>query len=95
MKKIAISALAALIVLKSQIVQACDACQKQQPKILKDVAHGAGPEGNFDYVIVGFIALITLLTLAYSLKYLFWPGEKQKNHIKLLDLSPIENGSTK
>ncbi|MET3037205.1 hypothetical protein ABXT08_13930 [Chryseobacterium sp. NRRL B-14859] len=62
--------------------QACDACDLQQPKITRNLTHGPGPESNWDWLIVGGMALITLVTLFYSLKFLIRPGEKNKQHIK-------------
>lgn len=70
------------MLLLAQPVWACDACQKQQPKILQNVAHGAGPQSNWDYVIVWSIVIITLLTLFFSVKYLVKPGERSNAHIK-------------
>lgn len=61
---------------------ACEACKKQQPKITSAFTHGAGPTSNWDWVIVAVIAIITLATLIYSIKYLVAPGEKNANHIK-------------
>jgi hypothetical protein len=68
-------------------VRACAACQKQQPKILQNIAHGAGPESNWDYVIVWSIVAITIFTLFFSIKYLVRPGERQSDHIKHLGLT--------
>lgn len=61
---------------------ACPVCEKQQPKILQGITHGTGPESNWDYVIVGAAVLVVLLTLFYTLKWLFRPGEEGDNHIK-------------
>ena len=67
---------------------ACPVCEKQQPKILRGVAHGAGPDNNWDYLIVGVITVVVLITLYYSMKWLVRPGEDTPNHIKrnVLDL---------
>jgi len=67
---------------------ACPVCEKQQPKVLRGVAHGAGPDNNWDYLIVGVIAVIVLITLYYSMKWLVRPGEDTPGHIKrnVLDL---------
>ena len=67
---------------------ACPVCEKQQPKVLRGVAHGAGPDNNWDYFIVGVIAVIVLITLYYSMKWLVRPGEDRPSHIKrsVLDL---------
>lgn len=61
---------------------ACPACEKQQPKVLRGIAHGTGPQSNWDYVIVIFTAILVVLTLFFSVKWLIKPGEKQANHIK-------------
>lgn len=61
---------------------ACDACKLQQPKVTRDFTHGVGPRGDFDWIIVAVIAVITILSFIYSLKFLVKPGEKDRNHIK-------------
>ncbi len=68
--------------LSVQISVACSACEKQQPKITQGLTHGAGPQSNWDWVIIVIITFITILTLVFSLKYLIKPGEKNANHIK-------------
>lgn len=61
---------------------ACEACKLQQPKITQNFTHGTGPESRWDWIIVASVALITIYTLIFSIKYLVKPGEKDKNHIK-------------
>jgi hypothetical protein len=61
---------------------ACPACEKQQPKLLKGISHGAGPSSNWDYVIILAAVVIVLATLFYTIKWLVQPGEKETNHIK-------------
>lgn len=61
---------------------ACEMCESQQPKVLKGVAHGAGPEGNWDYLIAIVASIIVLFTLVLFVKYLVRPGEKDPGHIK-------------
>ena len=70
-----------------EIAMACPACEKQQPAITKGITHGAGPQSNWDWVIIAVITAITLLTLVYSIKFLVKPGEKGANHIKQLILN--------
>ena len=65
---------------------ACEACEKQQPKFLRGITHGTGPQSNWDWVIIGIITVITALTFIFSLKYLIWPGEKNNDHIKQIIL---------
>ena len=67
---------------------ACPVCKKQQPKILQGITHGASPQSNWDWVIVIGVTLVTVATLFYSVKYLFLPGEKNRNHIKNSILIP-------
>ncbi|MBS1666621.1 MAG: hypothetical protein JST58_04520 [Bacteroidetes bacterium] len=73
--------------LLGQIIYACPACEQQPPKITRGLVHGAGPNSQWDFVIVAIIAAITLMTLFFSLKYLIKPGEKDKDHIKQTVLS--------
>ena len=61
---------------------ACPVCEKQQPKVLRGVTHGAGPQSQWDYVIVWIGVVIVLLTLFYSLKWIIRPGERSTSHIK-------------
>lgn len=61
---------------------ACPVCEKQQPKITLGLTHGAGPQSNWDWLIIGIISVVTLLTFIFSLKYLITPGEKDSEHIK-------------
>lgn len=74
--------LTVLFLLIANFVFACEACKLQQPKITQSFTHGTGPESQWDWLIVAVIAVITLYTFVYSLKYLIKPGEKDKNHIK-------------
>lgn len=71
-----------ILILVANFAFACDACKLQQPKITQSFTHGTGPESSWDWMIVGVIAIITLYTLFYSLKYLIKPGEKNRDHIK-------------
>ena len=80
-----------VMALFGQFAIACPACEKQQPKITQGITHGAGPDSNWDWLIIGVIAAITVLTLIFSLKYLIRPGEKNKDHIKLSILSEFHD----
>jgi hypothetical protein len=62
----------------------CDACQKQQPAITRNVSHGGTPDSQWDYLIVSIAAVSVLLTLFYSIKWLIRPGERSDKHIKNL-----------
>lgn len=68
--------------LSGLITMACPACEKQQPKLLRGITHGAGPSGDWDYVIVAAAVVITLATLFYAVKWMINPGERDLNHIK-------------
>ncbi|MDP2089648.1 MAG: hypothetical protein Q8J84_09645 [Flavobacteriaceae bacterium] len=76
-----------LFALSFQVVSACPVCEKQQPKITQGLTHGAGPQSNWDWVIIAIITAVTVLTFIYSLKYLIKPGEKNNDHIKQSILS--------
>ncbi len=68
------------------VVYACSACEKQQPKMLQGITHGSGPQSDWDYVIISSIAIIVMITLFFSVKWLIHPGEKSPDHIKRLML---------
>ncbi len=67
---------------------ACEVCKKQQPKVLRGISHGAGPESNWDYVVVGGTVLIVAVSLFYTVKWIVYPGEKERTHIKHSILNP-------
>ncbi len=69
---------------------ACDVCQSQQPKMLRGIAHGAGPQSDWDYVIVGVTALIALISLVYAVRWTIRPGEHDKTHIKHSIINPSQ-----
>jgi phage shock protein PspC (stress-responsive transcriptional regulator) len=79
-----------LVILFAQagvMVKACPVCERQQPKITRGIIHGTGPDSSWDYVIVAVIAVITIITLFYSVKWLVKPGETEKQHIKYFILN--------
>lgn len=82
MKKMKKLILIVPMLLMSLWSMACPACEKQQPKLLRGISHGAGPDGNIDLIIVGVCSLIVLVTFYYSLKWILKPGEKSPDHIK-------------
>jgi hypothetical protein len=61
---------------------ACEVCKKQQPKVLREITHGAGPQSDWDYVVVLGTALIVVVSLFYSIKWIIRPDEKEREHIK-------------
>ena len=66
---------------------ACDACERQQPELFRGITHGAGPQSNWDFLIVSVGVIIVVVTLFFSIKWLLSPGEKEVNHIKRIVLS--------
>ncbi len=76
------SLLAVVLFLQTFVALACPVCEKQQPKILQGISHGAGPQDNWDYVIVWATVVIVLVTLYYTIKWIVKPGEKREDHIK-------------
>lgn len=79
--------LSGMLIFASMATFACPVCEKQQPQITQGLTHGAGPASNWDWIIIGVVAAITLLTLVYSVKFLVRPGESNANHIKQSILS--------
>lgn len=86
MRKICLTMLGLIV---AWAAYACPVCGENQPKPLRGITHGAGSESRWDYVIIGVMAAIVLLTLFFSVKWLIRPGEKADNHIKrrILNLS--------
>ncbi|WP_346238854.1 hypothetical protein ABDK00_005395 [Niabella insulamsoli] len=60
---------------------ACPVCERNKPKVLRGITHGS-PNTEWDYLIVVAVAIITVFTLFFSVKWLLKPGEKNKQHIK-------------
>ncbi len=79
--------LLSFVLLGCMQVFGCPVCDRRQPKLFRGWVHGAGPESNWDYFIVAFIALIVLITLFYSVKWLLKPGEDKQDHIKRMILN--------
>jgi len=67
-------------------LMACEVCKSQQPKVVQNITHGAGPQGQTDYIIISSAIVIVLLTLVLSVKYLLKPGENSPNHVKRIVL---------
>lgn len=61
---------------------ACDVCESKQPKVLRGITHGSGPESDFDYAIIVFAIVVVTVTLYLSVKYLVKPNEDKIGHIK-------------
>lgn len=73
--------------LSSILGNACPVCEKQQPKLLQGISHGAGPQSNWDFIIIGSVAVVVICTLFFSIKWLIRPGEKNNDHIKYFILN--------
>ena len=61
---------------------ACPACTLQQPRLLRGITHGVGPDSSWDYLIVSVAVAIVLFSLYFSVKWLIRPGERSATHIK-------------
>ena len=70
---------------------ACEVCQVNQPKLLKNITHGTGPQGNTDMIIIWSAAVIVTVTLFFSIKYLVNPKENNAGHIKNSVINHLEN----
>ena len=66
---------------------ACPGCESQQPRILRGITHGGGPQSEWDYLIISVTIVIVLGTLFFSVKWLIKPGEKEDDHIKRIVLN--------
>ena len=64
------------------IAFACPVCERNQPKILRGIVHGSGPDSNWDYVSIWMTIIIAVIALFFSIKWLLKPGEKNPDHIK-------------
>jgi hypothetical protein len=71
-----------LFIAAQAVAMACPVCEKQQPRLLRGITHGAGPESELDWIIVGIALAITLYTLFRSVKLLIHPDESEQGHIK-------------
>jgi len=71
-----------LLTLPGIAAMACPACEKQQPKLLRGITHGAGPSGPMDMFLVWLMVAVVIVSLFYSIKWLIKPGEKSPDHIK-------------
>ncbi|MEO6849120.1 MAG: hypothetical protein ABI166_00755 [Mucilaginibacter sp.] len=79
--------LSALLLSAGLPVMACDACKKQQPKLLQGITHGSGPNSNWDYLIVSIMVIITVYSFYAMIKCMAKPGDKAHQHIKNIILN--------
>jgi len=73
--------------------RACELCESQQPKVLRGLVHGAGPQGGTDYLIVIAGLAVVLFALIFALKCLLRPGEREPQHIKRIILNQSHHGT--
>jgi len=71
-----------LLLFSTYAAMACPACEKQQPKLLRGITHGTGPDSQWDYVIIAVTVAFVFITLFYSVKWLIRPDESMPGHIK-------------
>lgn len=71
-----------LLLVISTLSIACPTCEKAQPKVLRGITHGAGPDSNWDYLIIAGTAIIVLYCGCITIARLINPKEKNKDHIK-------------
>lgn len=71
-----------IFLLAHSAVMACGVCEKQQPKILRGITHGGGPQSDWDYVAVWCMVVIVVISFFYGVKWMLRPGEKESEHIK-------------
>ena len=88
MKKL-ISTVLFLILSIPTLLLACDVCESKQPKVLRGITHGSGPESDFDYAITLFAAVVVTITLYLSVKYLVKPKESMPSHIKNITVEQL------
>ncbi|SHL61908.1 hypothetical protein [Myroides odoratimimus] len=81
--------------LLANVIYACPVCERNQPKLLKGVVHGIGPDSKWDYTIIVVIAILVLATLIFSIKWLVKPGEESREHIKRTVLNDLLDGAEK
>ncbi|ULQ58314.1 hypothetical protein KJS94_08915 [Flavihumibacter rivuli] len=80
MNRATILLLVALLI--GNMLNACPVCEQQQPKFLKGITHGPGPQTNWEWVIVGVMGVITLFILAYTVACFVKPEGKGVQDIK-------------
>jgi hypothetical protein len=79
MKKLLVLPIA---LLTAVTVSACEVCKRNQPKVLQEFTHGAGPGGATDYIIMGTAIVIVAVALVLAIKHLARPNEDDPDHIK-------------
>lgn len=77
-----------MLILKLDVI-GCEACKKQAGGF-GGITHGAGPDSNWDYLIVFVMVIITLYVLVATIKCFIKPGEKNEEHIKRMILNDLK-----
>jgi len=72
----------ALLLLVGLPIVACEACKKQQPKLLQGITHGPGPDSTWDYFIVSIMVIITLYSFYAMIKFMAKSRDKAHQNIK-------------
>ena len=83
-KKMKWAILITFLVFQSPILMACEACNKNQPKLLQGITHGAGPEGWWDYFVVVIMVVVTIYSLYATIKCFVVTKEVKYKSIKNL-----------
>lgn len=70
------------LIVTAETTIACEVCKKQQPEVLRSFAHGAGPQSNWDYVLVVIMIIVSVTSLILAVRSVVRPGERDPGHIK-------------
>lgn len=71
-----------LQIINFKILLGCPVCDRNHSKASRIMSHGQQANSEWDYLIVWGVALIVMIALYLTIKYLVWPGEREKTHIK-------------
>ena len=72
----------ALLLVAGLPAMACEACKKQQPKLLQGITHGPGPDSNWDYLIVSIMVAITAYSFYAMIRYMAKSRDRVHQDIK-------------
>ena len=72
----------ALLLVAVLPAMACEACKKQQPKLLQGITHGPGPDSNWDYLIVSIMVAITAYSFYAMIRYMAKSRDRVHQDIK-------------
>lgn len=79
-----------LIIILKLDAMASVPCSNQSTGKFGESAPGAGPDSNWDYLIVLVMVIITLYVLIATIKCFVKPGEKSDKHIKRMIFNDIQ-----